>query len=80
MLGDFHLLREKNMIANGTKCIVKSVPAGTSIYAHFIGQQCTPDEKNTAGGLRGKGDQFFNLVGSGAIFANGDSGFVVVPA
>lgn len=69
-----------NRIPVGTKCIVKEVPKDSTIYTHLVGQQCSPCEKNSEGGARGKGDQFFNLVGAGGIFANGDSGFMVVPA
>lgn len=66
-------------IPAGTKCIIVKTPEGAGIYAGLIGQHCTADEKNTEGGQRGTGTQLFNLVGSGAIFGNGDSGFKVVP-
>lgn len=66
-------------IAVGTKCIITKTPEGSALYTGLLGQSCTPCEKNTEGGKRGKGDQFFNLTGSGGIFANGDSGFEVKP-
>lgn len=67
-------------IPAGTKCVITKTPADSGLYAGLIGQACTADEKNTEGGSRKTGTQFFNLVGSGAIFGNGDSGFTVVPA
>ena len=67
-------------IPAGTKCIIKTTPEGSTLYAGLAGQSCTADEKNTEGGSRKTGTQLFNLVGAGAIFGNGDSGFTVVPA
>lgn len=66
-------------IPAGTKCIIKSVPADTSIYSDLTGAACVASEKNTEGGSRGTGTQFFDLTGrtGQGIFGNGDSGFLV---
>ena len=66
-------------IPAGTKCVVKAVPAGSTLYSDLIGAACVASEKNTEGGSRGAGTQFFDLTGrtGQGIFGNGDSGFVV---
>lgn len=61
------------MIANNTKCVIEKVP-GESIYASFLGAKCTAA---TVEGLRGTGTQQFKLDAGGAIYGNGDSGFVI---
>lgn len=66
-------------IPAGTKCIIKSVPADTSIYSDLTGAACVASEKNTEGGSRGTGTQLFDMMGKTGhgIFGNGDSGFIV---
>ena len=61
------------MIKANTKCVIKKVP-GESIYASFIGAKCTAAAVE---GQRGTGTQQFKLDYGGAIYGNGDSGFVV---
>lgn len=66
-------------IPAGTKCVVKSVPAGSTLYADLLGAPCVASEKNTEGGSRGTGTQLFDMTGKTGhgIFGNGDSGFIV---
>jgi hypothetical protein len=79
-------LKEKDMEAThipaGTKCIVKEVPKGTTIYGDLPGAPCVASEKNSEGGARNGSTQLFDMTGKTGhgVFANGDSGFVVVPA
>jgi hypothetical protein len=74
-------------IPTGTKCVIKSTPEGSVLYADLRGAFCTSSEKR---GSRGIGTQFFELPGSAGqnifdltgrtgqgIFGNGDSGFLV---
>ena len=66
-------------IPAGTKCVIKSIPEGSTLYADLKDALCTPSEKNAEGGSRGTGTQFFDLTGrtGQGVFGNGDSGFVV---
>lgn len=73
---------EATRIPAGTKCIVKSIPEGTTIYGDLLGAPCVASEKNSEGGARNGSTQLFDLKDKTgqAIFGNGDSGFEVVPA
>lgn len=60
------------MIEANIKCTIKKVP-GEGTYSHLLGLKCTAAAVK---GLRDTGTQQFKLD-TGAIYGNGDSGFVV---
>ena len=60
------------MFAKDTKCTVKSAPS--DMYQHMVGSDCKATDD---AGSRGTGSQRFDFVGAGAIYGNGDTGFVV---
>ena len=62
------------MIPADTKCTIKKVP-GEGTYAHLLGANAIAGKEQ---GQRNTGTQHFKLD-AGAIYGNGDSGFVVEP-
>ena len=62
------------MIHADTKCTIKKVP-GEGTFSHLLGANAIAGKEE---GQRKTGTQQFKLD-SGAIFGNGDSGFVVEP-
>ena len=62
------------MIPADTKCVIKKVP-GESTFSHLLGGNAIAGKEQ---GQRNTGTQQFKLD-SGAIYGNGDSGFVVEP-
>ena len=60
------------MIPAVTKCIIKKVP-GEGTFSHLLGANAIAGKEQ---GQRKTGTQQFKLD-SGAIYGNGDSGFVV---
>ena len=62
------------MIPADTKCVIKKVP-GEGTYSHLLGGNAVAGKEE---GQRKTGTQQFKLD-SGAIYGNGDSGFVVEP-
>ena len=62
------------MIPADTKCIIKKVP-GEGTFSRLLGANAIAGKEQ---GQRNTGTQQFKLD-SGAIYGNGDSGFVVEP-
>ena len=62
------------MIPADTKCTIKKVP-GEGTFSHLLGANAIAGKEE---GQRKTGTQQFKLD-SGAIYGNGDSGFVVEP-
>ena len=62
------------MIPADTKCVIKKVP-GEGAFSHLLGANALAGKEQ---GKRKTGTQQYKLD-SGAIYGNGDSGFVVEP-
>ena len=60
------------MIEANTKCTIKKIP-GEGTYDHLLHLKCTAVAVK---GLRDTGTQQFKLD-TGAIYGNGDSGFII---